>query len=995
MRAKLITLILAVILITGCLNASAFTDVTDGKNKKAIETISALGLIKGYEDGSFKPSQPVSRAEFAAIIASVVKIGQSSEAAEWYSEFFGSEETEMSLKSPTDSEAGRFEDLPSDHWAYGTIMDLVDFGLMNGTQPNLFEPDRAVSYNEGVKTMTKLLGYDVKAELKGGYPNGYLATASSLGMLTGVPQKDDGVLIREDVARLIYNSLDIELLQCLSYGETKSYEPVKDETLLTKVLEMDKTEGYMTANETTSLTSASDIGKNKVEVNGEIFEITKASPNAGDYIGRYVELYYKENKDDDLKEIVYITLSDEDECLTIPAERIKGFQNNVFSYYGEDLNKTFSENIIPGAPMIYNGYALSTYDADTFDIQYGNVTLVKTGGKYGLIIVENFTTMYVGAIDKDKFIVYNKSVDANSATMDDSLNLDPDNSDVKIKILSAEGSALDFGNIASGCVLTIAENGNSKKVIINTNTVKIKVSEVTENGSEIYLSDGSKSYKLSRDYIKAAERVPVKAGDNVTLNLDAFGGVAWITLEANADMKTAYLVRYSAVGTLQSSYQFMLFDNTAKPFVLDGADKVAIDGLNGITSTYTSTNMESALNGYKGIIKYSLNSDGKINKIELPLDEEVNRARLYKIFEVTPESNGNISYKSSLMTFGGKIYINSGTVIISQPDDLNDELGYSVLASNYFVNDQFYAVTAYTSIPDSCIAEVIVTKSASKDSVDPRDPVAVVTKVVDSVTPDGEKAKKVVAFQDGKEIELYGEYDRINKAGQSCCSFDMASNPINKNVEYSVVKGDMIRYVKNRSTNSVDNVQVVYKSDLPNPLGKGKSGYLAGVTDKYYIDSNYIVNGKNLMYEKNPAAVLSNGNPYALNGSAVSSPAHRFHMYDVRCMLGYVYSNEKGIIKVTTQDLHQTEYRPSGIPLVPDIIDNGKQYTGVYVIDNYLLSKYKMTYVEYTNDKVIARAGTASDVRSFKESGKSCSKVIVFNRSGEAQQLVIINDLRD
>lgn len=41
---------------------------------KAIEELAALGLINGYEDGSFKPSEPISRAEVATIIARLKEV---------------------------------------------------------------------------------------------------------------------------------------------------------------------------------------------------------------------------------------------------------------------------------------------------------------------------------------------------------------------------------------------------------------------------------------------------------------------------------------------------------------------------------------------------------------------------------------------------------------------------------------------------------------------------------------------------------------------------------------------------------------------------------------------------------------------------------------------------------------------------------------------------------------------------------------------------------
>ncbi len=47
---------------------AAFTDSADIKATEAVDTPSALGVIDGYTDGSFKPNGTVTRAEMAKMI---------------------------------------------------------------------------------------------------------------------------------------------------------------------------------------------------------------------------------------------------------------------------------------------------------------------------------------------------------------------------------------------------------------------------------------------------------------------------------------------------------------------------------------------------------------------------------------------------------------------------------------------------------------------------------------------------------------------------------------------------------------------------------------------------------------------------------------------------------------------------------------------------------------------------------------------------------------
>ena len=50
--------------------SNSYSDVAYGKwYNNPISTMSALGIITGYPDGTFKPNKPITRAEFAAIAA--------------------------------------------------------------------------------------------------------------------------------------------------------------------------------------------------------------------------------------------------------------------------------------------------------------------------------------------------------------------------------------------------------------------------------------------------------------------------------------------------------------------------------------------------------------------------------------------------------------------------------------------------------------------------------------------------------------------------------------------------------------------------------------------------------------------------------------------------------------------------------------------------------------------------------------------------------------
>ncbi|NER95385.1 MAG: S-layer homology domain-containing protein, partial [Symploca sp. SIO1B1] len=84
-----------------------------------IIVLSEQQIIRGFPDQSFKPNQPVTRGELAAIIQNV----------------FDKVNTENSIN---------FQDLPADYWASPAIDEAVKTGFMKGYPGEVFRPDEQV-----------------------------------------------------------------------------------------------------------------------------------------------------------------------------------------------------------------------------------------------------------------------------------------------------------------------------------------------------------------------------------------------------------------------------------------------------------------------------------------------------------------------------------------------------------------------------------------------------------------------------------------------------------------------------------------------------------------------------------------------------------------------------------------------------------------------------------------------------------------------------------
>lgn len=176
----ILTITVSLLLSVGCF---AYTDVTDPALTEKLETLSAMNIISGYEDGTFRPESNITRAEFAKIITSSIVVD--------------SAVTEINTFTDT-----------SEHWASDFIILAKYFGIINGTTETTFEPESNVTYNQAIKMIVAALGYNEEANALGGYPQGYVSVAENLNLLDGISSEpSEQYATRADIAVMTENAL--------------------------------------------------------------------------------------------------------------------------------------------------------------------------------------------------------------------------------------------------------------------------------------------------------------------------------------------------------------------------------------------------------------------------------------------------------------------------------------------------------------------------------------------------------------------------------------------------------------------------------------------------------------------------------------------------------------------------------------------------------------------------------------------------------------------
>jgi uncharacterized surface protein with fasciclin (FAS1) repeats len=115
---------------------SNFTDVSsDYWALPFIQALSARNIITGFPDGTFKPNQPLTRAEFAALIQKA-----------------------FNQNPVRQLSAGGFRDVPTNYWAASAIQEAYETGFLSGYPGDVFQPNQQIPKVQAIVGLTSGLG---------------------------------------------------------------------------------------------------------------------------------------------------------------------------------------------------------------------------------------------------------------------------------------------------------------------------------------------------------------------------------------------------------------------------------------------------------------------------------------------------------------------------------------------------------------------------------------------------------------------------------------------------------------------------------------------------------------------------------------------------------------------------------------------------------------------------------------------------------------------
>ncbi len=118
-------------------NNNRFKDINGYPGYNMINSLVNKDIINGYPDKTFKPNNPITRAEMVAIMIRSLGITNN----------------EVTIRLDNRK---TFDDIPENHWALNHIKIAQEVNLINGDQNGYFNPTDTTSRAEAAKVITKL-----------------------------------------------------------------------------------------------------------------------------------------------------------------------------------------------------------------------------------------------------------------------------------------------------------------------------------------------------------------------------------------------------------------------------------------------------------------------------------------------------------------------------------------------------------------------------------------------------------------------------------------------------------------------------------------------------------------------------------------------------------------------------------------------------------------------------------------------------------------------
>lgn len=666
--------------------SATFSDVPQGTPvASAVAKLVGYGVINGYEDGTFKPDNTITRAEFAAIIT----------------RFKG-------IEGPSNAVTG-FADLDGDEsraWARPYVKAAVDAGIINGFEDGTFRAAEPVTYEQAIKMIVCAIGYEPVAKSEYNkqqalnnptltWSTGYIMAASKNGITKNAATANvTAPASRGVVAILTSNAYEVpKLNQNIDINGNISYE--KDEGTYgeNQYNTQEEITGTVVATCYTSLDGQNtDVDVNEIVISGKegeiTYEMTQSLTESADLenlIGKRVIAYYAKDE----YALTSIT-EDRNSVVRVDEAQInRPFKGDSISYVENGRNKSVSVN---GYTFIYNGKADYISSLSELNSKFTN-GYIEVNDTTSVVKITSFDVMVANSYNRNEgngriYLKY-ETLDGNSY-----YEFPSGGTSTKPEIfVNGSKKAFDSLSISSYNVINYMESPDGtdgrkiRRMYVTTGAKTGKVTAVLDgerlvelNNSEFYLTNDYYNYVPGSS---GDRKAPFEINDNYTYYLDHTGQIAAINYNpaAQNNLEIGYVI-----GADAKEGKIKLVKKNGEVQIYTLKNKIKFDGesinsgeiviaLQAVADEILAdSDMQS---GYCQPIKFS-HSNGEISVIDSVKTVEGSNNDSFcvnELYEGTDVKPGTSTVKMGDTTYS----LSTSTLVMYIPEDRSEEAEYAVM----------------------------------------------------------------------------------------------------------------------------------------------------------------------------------------------------------------------------------------------------------------------------------------------------------------------------
>lgn len=592
-------------------------------------------------------------------------------------------------------------DVPSYNKYVNAVSFVSERGIMSGNEVGLFLPDDEMEIGHLLKCMVVALGYQWKAEVYGGYPQGYTRVANELQLAEGIEKPFTAIASKYDFLKMVDTALDKPICKITSIeGDDVNFVIDDDSNILSEYHDIYFGKGVLQNNKMMSLSSSAEANDETVvlenyEKNTKLELYVNDVKEVYEYIGCEIEVYYKYDKLTEKNYLLDVELTDGNTVKSITKDDFIKCQNLKISYV--DKNGKKSElNLAAGVDVIYNGELITRNIEACINGYQGTLKAIDNNDDklYDVVIVKKYEYDKVRSVKETGQKIYGQN---KTLTLENYENAQITN--------YLTGEAVGLLDLAEGNVIGFAESQDRKKIVV----------EVINENAAVMIKSISKDtfttdtgFKYDTSILNDNQKYLIKPNSAISIvTIDNYY-VVWAGT-ASETVSLGYLID---VGIEDGDFGEKIFQGArileksgvVKTYLAADSKKLICNG-----KPVKTENIKDTLHNVK--VTYDISGDGYISQV---IGYQLNDAgQLASVYTITGDKDSKLYLKYSYNKMGPTSKV------------LNDGYNTGRFRANAIPGENLYAIlntfpifqvpeTTQESWPDAYYTSLVYTNAMYK-----------------------------------------------------------------------------------------------------------------------------------------------------------------------------------------------------------------------------------------------------------------------------------------